>query len=45
MNEAQPVPEEEPPPFLGTWQNVYAMLIVQLVVTIAIFYAITWWAS
>ena len=40
-----PPPEEEAPPFLGRWPNVYAMLIVQLAATIAVFYAITWWAT
>ena len=37
--------EEEGPPFLGRWSNVYALLLIQLAVTIAVFYVITRWAS
>lgn len=37
--------EEERPPFLGRWPNVYLLLLVQLCITIAVFYAITRWAS
>lgn len=36
---------DEPPPFLGTWRNVYALLIGELAVTAILFYALTRWAS
>jgi len=31
-------PEEEPPPFFGTWQRIYAFVLVYLVVIIVLFY-------
>jgi hypothetical protein len=37
--------EREPPPFLGTWRNVYVLVAVELLVLIVVFYAITRWAS
>lgn len=33
--------DNEPPPFLGTWLNVYLMVLGWLVVLILIFYAFT----
>jgi hypothetical protein len=36
---------EAPPPFLGRWANVYALVLVELAVLIALFYAATRWAS
>jgi hypothetical protein len=38
-------PADEPPPFLGTWKKVYAVVLVELAVLVAIFYALTRWAS
>lgn len=35
----------EPPPLLGSWRNVYAVVLVVLAVLIALFYALTRWAS
>jgi hypothetical protein len=35
----------EPPPILGTWRNVYALILIVLAVLIALFYALTRWAS
>ncbi len=37
--------DNEAPPFLGTWRNVYALLVGELLLLSAIFYALTWWAS
>lgn len=37
--------EEEPPPFFGNWRNVYAFVVGELVVTIALFWALTRCAS
>ncbi len=36
---------EEPPPFLSTWRNVYLFVLVELAVTVVLFYAIGRWAS
>lgn len=36
---------EEPPPFLGSWRNVYALVLGELAVTALLFYALTRWAS
>lgn len=35
----------EPPPFLGRWANVYLLVALELVVLVAVFYALTRWAS
>jgi hypothetical protein len=35
----------EPPPILGSWRNVYALVLVVLAVLIALFSALTRWAS
>jgi hypothetical protein len=37
--------EHEPPPFLGSWTRVYAAVVLELVVLIAVFYALTRWAA
>ena len=31
-------PEEEPPPILGTWRRLYAIVVLYLVATIVAFY-------
>lgn len=36
---------ESPPPFLGTWRNVYLLVIGELVFTILVFLILTRWAS
>jgi hypothetical protein len=38
-------PADEPPPFLGRWRNVYAVVLIELAVTVLVFYALTRWAS
>jgi hypothetical protein len=35
----------EPPPLLGSWRNVYALVVAVLAVLIALFYGLTRWAS
>ena len=35
----------QPPPLLGSWRNVYALVVVNLAVLIALFYLLTRWAS
>jgi hypothetical protein len=37
--------ESEPPPLLSSWRNVYALVVTVLAVLIALFYALTRWAS
>lgn len=33
--------QEDKPPFLGTWNNVYALIIGWLVITMILFYIFT----
>jgi hypothetical protein len=33
--------DDEPPPFLGSWRRVYAVVLIYLVLLIAAFYAFT----
>jgi hypothetical protein len=33
--------QDEPPPFLGTWRNVYCAVLIYLVVLISLFYVFT----
>jgi len=35
----------EPPPVLGSWRNVYTLVVLVLAVLIALFYGLTRWAS
>lgn len=37
--------DEAPPPVLGSWRNLYALILSVLAVLIALFYALTRWAS
>ena len=43
------IPERDepgaPPPVLGAWRNVYALVVLELAILIALFYALTRWAS
>jgi hypothetical protein len=34
-----------PPPLLGSWRNVYVLVVAVLAVLIALFYTLTRWAS
>ncbi len=36
---------EEPPPLLGTWRNLYVLLLVELGALVAGFWALARWAS
>jgi hypothetical protein len=36
---------DEPPPILGRWRNVYVMVAGELALIVALFAALTWWAS
>ena len=35
----------EPPPFLGTWNRVYAMVVIYLALVIAALYGLSRWLS
>ncbi|HYC57443.1 MAG TPA: hypothetical protein VEL28_21100 [Candidatus Binatia bacterium] len=36
---------EDPPPLLGTWRNLYLVVLGELVVLVALFALLTRWAS
>jgi hypothetical protein len=36
---------EDPPPFLGSWRNVYLLVLIELAILVALFFAATRWAS
>jgi hypothetical protein len=36
---------EDAPPILKRWRNVYALVLVELALLVAAFYALTRWAS
>ena len=36
---------EEPPPLLGSWRNVYAVVLLDLLVVVALLYALARWAA
>lgn len=44
MTDARDV-SETPPPLLGSWRKVYAFVLGELAVTVALFYALTRWFS
>jgi hypothetical protein len=37
--------EEDPPPFLGRWRNVYIFVLVELAVLVLLFRLLRLWAS
>jgi hypothetical protein len=44
--QASPPPDEEqPPPLLGSWRNIYAVLVIELLAITAALYALTKWLS
>ena len=36
---------EEPPPILGSWPGLYALLLAELAVLVLLFFVLTRWAS
>ena len=44
MSGSDPSPDE-PPPLLGTWNRLYAVVIVELLVCAALLYALARWAA
>ena len=42
---AGPAGPEDPPPLLGSWRNVYLLLVGELALLAAAFALLTWWAA
>lgn len=40
-----PAADETPPPLLRSWRNLYTLLLVELAVLVALFYALARWAQ
>jgi hypothetical protein len=38
-------PADEPPPILGSWRRLYVTLLLELVLTVLILYALARWAA
>jgi hypothetical protein len=36
---------EEPPPLLGSWRNLYLLLLAELAGLVLLFFALTRWAA
>jgi hypothetical protein len=36
---------EQPPPLLGSWRNVYVVVIGELLLVVVLLYALTRWAA
>ncbi len=46
MSDPRQLPEADPPPPLfGSWRNLYLLLLGELALLVAGFYALSWWAS
>ena len=47
--EDQPSPPasaiDDPPPFLGSWRNIYLLVLGELALLVILFFALTRWAS
>ncbi len=41
----EPPRAEAPPPLLSSWRNLYVLLLVELGALVALFYALTRWAT
>jgi len=41
MNHLDPTGDETPPPFGGSWRTLYIVVIVNLALLVALFYAFT----
>ncbi|MEO8602682.1 MAG: hypothetical protein ABI629_08905 [bacterium] len=39
------VAPDPPPPMLGSWRNLYLLVIGELALLVALFYALTRWAA
>jgi hypothetical protein len=45
LAEPERISIEQPPPLLGTWRNLYVVLVVELAALVAAFWTLGWWAS
>jgi hypothetical protein len=45
VGEPAPLPAEEPPPFLGSWRNVYLLVLAALGLVVIALAALRAWAS
>ncbi len=45
MSDATNTDEEQPPPLLGSWRRIYAVLVIELLATAGVLYAVTRWLS
>jgi hypothetical protein len=48
MSSEPPAPDqslEEPPPLLRSWRSLYAVVAIELGITVVILYALARWAS
>jgi hypothetical protein len=41
----EPRDEDQPPPLLGSWRNIYLLLVIELLATTAVLYGLTKWLS
>jgi hypothetical protein len=41
----EPDAAQEPPPVLGSWPRAYAVLLIELALTVALLYLLARWAS
>ena len=40
-----PQPSEQPPPLLGSWRRMYALVLIEFAVTVGLLYALARWAA
>jgi hypothetical protein len=46
MSDPRPLPDgDAPPPLLGSWRTIYLLLLGELALLVAGFYALSRWAS
>lgn len=45
MGEVPQPPDDDHPPVLGTWRAVYGVVLAELALLVALFYALARWAS
>ena len=47
MSEDKPETDvlDDRPPLLGSWRNIYTVVLLQLAALVGLFAFVTWWAS
>jgi hypothetical protein len=38
-------PHDQPPPLMGSWRNLYVLVLAELGALVLLFYALTRWAA